>query len=111
MKRTLVVLAASVAVAALPATAHARPCSDYNPVIVAGEQWVVYTGNSPQELENLSCSNARRMARRMIAHRTGTPGWKCRHTLQFKRCVRGGTYVDEYGFRQWRYLVGWHRAD
>jgi hypothetical protein len=27
------------------------------------------------------------------------------------RCVRGGTFVDEFGNRKWRFLVGWHHAD
>jgi hypothetical protein len=107
MKKVLAVVVAGCALA-VPSTAAARPCSDYTPVFVSGVQWIVYTGDGDWELENLSCKKARAIAKR--AMRTGrVPGWKCSRRMQ--RCVRGGTYIDEYGHRQWRYLVGWHVAD
>lgn len=93
----------------VPSPAWARPCADYNPVVVRGQVWAVYTGSSPWELENLSCAKARRIARRMIEKRQPTKGWRCSTRLQ--RCVRGGTYIDGSGHRQWRYKVGWFHGD
>jgi hypothetical protein len=78
-------------------------------VIVDGKRWIVYTGDGPYELENLACSKARRIAKRMIASSRGTTGWKC--SARKFRCVRGGTYRDSYGRTQWRYFIGWHGAD
>ena len=91
-----------------PSAASARPCSDRVPVIVAGVQWIVFTGDSARERREISCAKARRIAKRKLRGR-GTPGWNCSARLQ--RCVRGGTFVDEFGNRRWRFLVGWHRAD
>jgi hypothetical protein len=93
---------------AWPAAAPARPCSDRVPVVVAGVQWLAYTGDSARERREIPCAKARRIAKRKLRGR-GTPGWNCSARLQ--RCVRGGTYVDAYGNRLWRFLVGWHRAD
>lgn len=93
---------------ALPASASARPCSDRVPVIVAGVQWIVYTGDSTAERREIPCSKARRIAKRKLRG-ANTTGWKCNASLQ--RCVRGGTYVDDSGHRRWRFLVGWHLAD
>jgi hypothetical protein len=101
----LLVLALS---GSLPSSASARPCSDRVPVIVAGVQWIVYTGDSARERRAIPCAKARRIAKRKLRGR-GTPGWNCSASRQ--RCVRGGTYVDDSGNRLWRYLVGWHRAD
>jgi len=95
----------------LPSAASARPCSDTVPVIIAGQQWIVYTGDSARERREIPCSKARSIAKRYIRTRDAPTGWKCSHTLRLKRCVRGGTYVDDYGYRQWRYLIGWHHAD
>ena len=111
MRRPLAVAVAVAAALALPSVANARPCSDTVPVIVAGEQWIVYTGDSARERREIPCRKAREIAKRYIRTRDAPAGWKCAHTLRLKRCVRGGTYVDDYGHRQWRYLIGWHRAD
>jgi hypothetical protein len=94
-----------------PSAASARPCSDRVAVFVDGKQWIVYTGDSARERREVPCRKARRIARKYIATRTEMGRWDCRHTLRVKRCVKGGTYVDEYGFEQPRYLVGWHAAD
>ena len=94
-----------------PATASARPCSDRVPVIVDGVQWIVYTGDSALERREISCAKARRIAKRVIRTGEGPKGWNCKNTRRIKRCVRGGTYIDEWGNRQWRYLIGWHAAD
>lgn len=110
MKRLLIAVI-TAATLAVPAAAQARPCSDSVPVVVRGVQWIVFTGDSTQERQNLSCAKARRIAKRMLSQGQGTPGWRCKNTLRLKRCVRGGTYVDDNGFTQWRYLVGWHLAD
>ncbi len=110
MRATIV--GACVAAALLlvaPAPALARPCSDYVPVIVRGTHWIVYTGDSARERADVSCAKARRIAKRVLRAGTGTPGWRCNARMQ--RCVRGGTYVNAQGLRQWRYLVAWHRAD
>jgi hypothetical protein len=49
------------------------------------------------------------MAKRVLRTGEGPRFWRCSARLQ--RCVRGGRYTDEFGNRQWRYLVGWHHAD
>ncbi len=95
----------------LPASAHARPCSDTHPVLVDGKQWIVYTGDSARERRDIPCRKARRIARRYIRDRVAPPNWRCKHTLRVKRCVKGGTYVDQFGFERPRYLIGWHAAD
>jgi hypothetical protein len=110
VRRTLLPIAAAC-VLLLPAAAEARPCSDRVPVFANGVQWIVYTGDSARERREIPCAMARRIARRYIESRKEPRGWNCRHTRAVKRCVRGGTYVDDYGYRQWRYLIGWHRAD
>jgi hypothetical protein len=102
---------AFVLAALAPATASARPCSDTVPVIVNGERWIVYTGDSARERREISCRKARQIAKRYIRTRDAPAGWRCKHSLRVKRCVRGGTYVDDFGHRQWRYLIGWHPAD
>jgi hypothetical protein len=109
MRRAAVLLLLALGLClSVPRAASARPCSDLNPVFVDGVRWIVYTGDGPWELENLSCTKARRVARRAI--RVGrVTRWKC--SRKRHRCVRGGTYIDGYGHRQWRYLVGWHGAD
>lgn len=108
MMRRAVAVTGALLVLALPSAAAARPCSDRVPVIVAGVQWIVYTGDSAAERREIPCSKARRIAKRKLRG-NGTAGWKCSARLQ--RCVRGGTYVDDFGHRQWRFLVGWHGAD
>jgi hypothetical protein len=110
--RTLAIVVGLLAFAlTLPSAASARPCSDTVPVIIAGQQWIVYTGDSARERREIPCSKARSIAKRYIRTGDAPSGWKCSHTLRLKRCVRGGTYVDDYGYRQWRYLIGWHHAD
>lgn len=110
LRRSLPVAAgaAALALAAAPA-AEARPCSDRVPVVVDGTPWIVYTGDSARELRDIPCSEARTIARRMIARGEKTAGWSC--SAKRARCARGGRVTDRYGNRQWRYLVGWHRAD
>ena len=107
--RVIIAVAAVALALSLPATATARPCSDRVPVIVNGTQWIVYTGDSARERRGIPCAKARRIAKRMLRSGKATPGWKC--SARRQRCVRGGTYVDEYGNRLPRFLVGWHRAD
>jgi len=101
-------LATVVLLMVFPSAASARPCSDRVPVIVAGVQWIVFTGDSARERREIPCAKARRIAKRKLRGRD-TPGWRCNARLQ--RCVRGGTVVDASGNRRWRFLVGWHRAD
>jgi hypothetical protein len=93
----------------LAAPAAARPCSDRVPVVVDGVEWTVFTGDSARERRDIPCAAARRIAARMLRSGRATPGWRC--SARRQRCVRGGTYVDEFGNRLPRYLVGWHRAD
>ena len=107
--RIIIGVAATALSLALAAPATARPCSDRVPVIVDGTQWIVYTGDSARERREIPCAKARRIAKRMLRSGKPTRGWKC--SARRQRCVRGGTYVDDYGNRLPRYLVGWHRAD
>ena len=108
MRRALVTTLLAIGLAA-PSPASGRPCSDSTPVFADGIQWIVYTGDSAAERRAIPCSKARRIAKRMLRTRTGTSGWRC--SARLHRCVRGGTYEDAYGNRQWRYLVGWHLAE
>jgi len=62
--RLAAALALTVATLAVPASAQARPCSDRVPVFVAGQQWIVYTGDSARERQEIHCREARRIARR-----------------------------------------------
>ena len=107
--RVALLLAVSAIALIVATPASARPCSDRTPVIVEGVQWIVYTGDSAAERREIPCAKARRIAKRMLRREQGTPGWRC--SSRRHRCVRGGTYVDDYGHRQWRFLVGWHLAD
>jgi hypothetical protein len=109
MGKSVVTLVLMLTLAAVGDVAEARPCSDRVPVRAQGVYWSVYTGDSARERRDVPCATARRIARRMLLENEGTRGWRCNARLQ--RCVRGGTYVDEFGNRQWRYLVGWHRQD
>ena len=111
MRSALTLTAAILALALVPSSASARPCSDTVPVIVDGRQWIVYTGDSAREKRAIPCRKARSIAKRYIRTQDAPAGWKCSHTARLKRCVRGGTYVDDFGNRQWRYLIGWHAAD
>ena len=95
---------------AWPAAAAARPCSDRTPFVVDGVSWVLFTGDETPPYKP-SCRTARRVARRFLTTGRSPAGWRCRNTASVKRCVRGGTYVDEFGNRQWRQLVGWHGLD
>ena len=95
------------------APAQARPCADQVDVRVKGISHIVYTGDGRYERKNLPCSKARRIAKEAMRGKK-VSGWKCRNRRSpysrgwTGRCVRGGTYVDEYGHTQWRYLVAWY---
>ncbi len=108
--RLLVAPALALSVLLLaPAAASARPCSDRFPVIIDGTQWIVYTGDSARERRELPCRKARRIARTYITTHVDPGRWDC--SARQQRCTKGGTYIDRYGYRQPRYLVGWHHAD
>jgi hypothetical protein len=99
-------------VASIGATqAHARPCADNTEVLVRGVSYIVYTGDGPYEAANLSCRKARRIAKEAIRGKR-VSGWRCRQQRRPNgfsgRCVRGGTYTNDYGHTQWRYLIGWY---
>ncbi len=91
--------------------AQARPCADNTAVLVRGVSYIVYTGDGPYEAENLSCRKARRIAKEAIRGKR-VSGWRCRQQRRPNgfsgRCVRGGTFTDEYGHTQWRYFIGWY---
>lgn len=107
LRKALIGLATWVALLAIPAGAQAKDCTAKKPFVRAGTYWVVYTFSEPGRAE-VSCTKARRMTANAMRGRA-VSGWKCSQKRQ--RCVRGGTYVDEYGFSQWRHIVGWHIAD
>jgi hypothetical protein len=111
--RLVAALTLAVVVIALvaPGAASARPCSDRVPVFVDGKQWIVYTGDSARERREIPCRKARRIARSYIVTRVEPGRWDCKHTRRVKQCVKGGTYIDRYGYEQPRYLIGWHAAD
>lgn len=96
-----------VVMLALPSAAAAKDCSAYKPFVRNGVSWVVYTFVEPNRAQ-IACSKARRITANAMRGRK-VIGWQCSRPRQ--RCVRGGTYVDDYGFRQWKFLVGWHVAD
>lgn len=91
--------------------ANARPCADNTAVLVRGVSYIVYTGDGPYETENLTCRKARRIAKEAIRGKR-VSGWRCRQQRRPNgfsgRCVRGGTYTDDYGNTLWRYYIGWY---
>jgi hypothetical protein len=104
--RTLVPIGVVAAALVLPSTAEAKPCG----VVRVDGGWVVAKGDSRWD-RKVSCRRARSIARRYIRTRDAPRGWRCRHSRAVKRCVRGGTYVDEFGNRLPRYSILWHRPD
>ena len=114
MRSLFVAGVCGILVVLLPSPAGARPCGDRTPAVVGGIPHVVYTGDSWRERRDVSCKKARTIAKVAMRGKK-VSGWKCRDRTTSRghagRCVRGGTYTDDYGNTQWRYLIGWYPYD
>ena len=107
MVRIAFVLAV-ILVALTPATASARSCGTAK---AKGVHWIVGAGDTAREKRDVSCRDARAIVKRFIRTGRAPAPWRCRHSLATKRCVKGGTHIDEFGNRAWRYVIFWHRGD
>lgn len=107
VRKLLVGLICAGTLLALPSSAAAKDCTANTAFVRNGTYWVVFTFSQPGRA-SVDCAKARRMVANAMRGRS-VSGWRCSRKRQ--RCVRGGTYVDSYGFSQPRYVVGWHHAD
>jgi len=110
MRSLAVVVIVVAGVLASPGLAAARPCADQRPFVVGGVSLIVYTNDDDSPFRT-TCRTARRVVRAFLSTGRSPTGWRCRDSSQFRRCVGGGTFVDEDGHRQWRRLAGWHGVD
>jgi hypothetical protein len=101
----------AVAVALTSSAALARPCADNKPFVVNRVALVVYTNDEFEPPYRTPCRIARRVVRRFLTTGHSPKGWRCKNSITLKRCVKGRTFIDDYGNRQWEHLAGWHGLD